>query len=339
MADAFLLLPDDERKEALQVAASKLNRPAHLLEKDVWVVWALRAMFRSPFGEHITFKGGTSLSKAYHVIQRFSEDVDLTIDIRWIAEDLVDADDPIPPTAPLARKWSEKIRAKLERLINDEIAPFVSSELARDGLLATVTVSSEKVFIGYAPVHQGTGYVEPRIVLEFGARSTGEPSEERNVVCEAASALPTLTFPDATPRAMRPERTFWEKATAIHVYCIKGRFRGGKGFARHWYDLVALDEASFGTSALADHALAEAVARHKAVFFVEKDATGAEIDYGRAVAGALRLVPTGAAATDLAKDYHDMVRDGLLTDGPPALAQLLEACRSIEQRANARSAR
>jgi len=77
MSDRFLNLSDAERREALGVAASNSGRPAHLLEKDVWVVWCLNALFSSPLGEHLVFKGGTSLSKAYGAIRRFSEDVDL----------------------------------------------------------------------------------------------------------------------------------------------------------------------------------------------------------------------------------------------------------------------
>jgi len=82
MAVDFLRLSATDRSEALKVAADRCRRPAHLLEKDVWVVWALAGLYGSSLGEHLVFKGGTSLSKAYKVIQRFSEDVDLTYDIR-----------------------------------------------------------------------------------------------------------------------------------------------------------------------------------------------------------------------------------------------------------------
>ena len=89
MADVFLQLSAGDRRDALGVAADRSGRPAHLLEKDVWVVWALATLYAVPLGEHLVFKGGTSLSKAYQVIRRFSEDVDLTYDIRAIAPDLV----------------------------------------------------------------------------------------------------------------------------------------------------------------------------------------------------------------------------------------------------------
>ena len=87
----FFELSANERLEALAQAANASGRPPHLLEKDVWVVWCLRHLFSAPYAPHLVFKGGTSLSKAYGVIQSFSEDVDLTYDIRAIAGDLIGA--------------------------------------------------------------------------------------------------------------------------------------------------------------------------------------------------------------------------------------------------------
>jgi len=101
MTEAFLGLSAPERSEALQVAAATSGRPLHVLEKDVWVVWTLSALFESDFREHLVFKGGTSLSKAYKAIERFSEDIDVTYDIRAIAKDLVEdasSDEPLPQT-------------------------------------------------------------------------------------------------------------------------------------------------------------------------------------------------------------------------------------------------
>lgn len=106
MSDKFLNLSDAERREALGVAASNSGRPAHLLEKDVWVVWCLNALFSSPLGEHLVFKGGTSLSKVYGAIRRFSEDVDLTYDIWAIAPDHLKTSEsnPVPQTRSQGKK-------------------------------------------------------------------------------------------------------------------------------------------------------------------------------------------------------------------------------------------
>jgi hypothetical protein len=83
----------------------------------------------------------------------------------------------------------------------------------------TVAAEGTNIYIDYDPLAAGTDYVPPRVKIEFGARSTGEPFEERQITCDAAEYLPDLEFPSAKPRVMLPKRTFWEKAAAVHVFC------------------------------------------------------------------------------------------------------------------------
>jgi hypothetical protein len=335
MPDNFLNLSDAERREALGVAASNSGRPPHLLEKDIWVVWCLNALFDSPLGEHLVFKGGTSLSKAYGAIRRFSEDVDLTYDIRAIAPDVVKSSDsnPVPENRSQIKRWSEQIRERLPIWVKDKALPTIVQRLTTEKLKAKVTVERDKLYLTYVPLETGSGYVSPSVMLEFGARSTGEPSQIHDVVCDAAAYLTELKFPTAQPRTMKAERTFWEKATATHVFCLQGKLRGER-FARHWYDLVRLDDAGIADVAFADRKLAEAVAEHKSWFFVAKDADGHVIDYHKAVNGDLKLVPEGAARVALDDDYRHMVEDGLLMDEPESFDALMERCADLEKRAN-----
>lgn len=332
----FFELSAGERLEALVQAANASGRPPHLLEKDVWVVWSLRHLFAAPYAPHIVFKGGTSLSKAYGVIQRFSEDVDLTYDIRAIAADLIgDAGTPLPASKSQEKKWSKEIRTRLADWVAAEVGPRLHHDLEEQGLPATVRVEGDKVFIDYAALTSGTGYVPSAVMLEFGARSTGEPSESRLVRCDAATHLSGVEFPEVTPQVMRAERTFWEKATAVHVFCAQGAFRGGERFARHWHDVTRLDAAGFADAAIADKALAKAVADHKSVFFAEKSPEGPLIDYHVATSGGLRLVPDDDALVKLADDYRHMVDDGLFLDEVESFDALLHQCRAIQEKANA----
>ncbi|MDP1649570.1 MAG: nucleotidyl transferase AbiEii/AbiGii toxin family protein [Rubrivivax sp.] len=332
----FFAQSREDQREALLAAAERSGRPLHLLEKDVWVVWALRQLFAGPHAQDLVFKGGTSLSKAYGVIRRFSEDVDPTYDIRAIAPDLIGkAQSPWPTSRSQEKKWSKTIRQRLADLASGRLAPEVAAALAEQGLPARVRAEGEQVFIDYEALGQGTGYVLPSVLLEFGARSTGEPNEPRPVVCDAAQHLPDVSFPEATPQVMRPERTFWEKATAIHVFCAQGNFRGGARFARHWHDVTRRDAAGFVDSAAADRALALAVAAHKSIFFAESTPDGAPIDYGAAVTGALALAPSGNARQTLAEDYQCMVEDGLLLDGAEPFAALLQRCQALADKVNA----
>jgi hypothetical protein len=333
----FFGLSREDQREALLVAAERSGRPLHLVEKDVWVVWALNHLFAGPHAKHLVFKGGTSLSKAYGVIRRFSEDVDLTYDIRAIAPDLVGkSESPWPTTRSQEKKWSKAIRQRLAELVAGELLPEITKELQAQGLPASARAEGEQIFIDYDALGQGTGYVRPSVLLEFGARSTGEPNEPKPVVCDAAAHLPDLSFPKATPQVMRAERTFWEKATAIHVFCAQGSFRGGARFARHWHDVTRLDAAGFADSAAADRELAQAVAAHKSVFFAESAPDGTTIDYAAAVNGELVLVPGGEARAALADDYQRMVDDGLLMEDAESFDNLLERCQALAHKVNTR---
>src|ERR1039458_9134853 len=204
MPETFLHLSAREKVNALRVGFSASGRPVHLLEKDVWVVWALSTLFESPLGTHLVFKGGTALSKAYKAIRRFSEDVDLTYDIRALAPQLVrnapDGLDAIPPSRSQEKKWSDEIRKELlPAWLRNSAHPIVQAGLA--GLpAATSRVTEGCIFIDYKPVVAASSYALPRVMLEFGARSTGEPSSVRPVRCDIEEYIPGVSFPVARDR-------------------------------------------------------------------------------------------------------------------------------------------
>ncbi|WP_366556654.1 nucleotidyl transferase AbiEii/AbiGii toxin family protein [Aquibaculum sediminis] len=334
MAEDFLQLSSRDRLDALGYVEAESGRPVHLLEKDVWVVWALATLFNAPVGKHLVFKGGTSLSKAYDAIRRFSEDVDLTYDIRALLPDVVShRGDALPPNRSQERRWTRMIRGRLDETIAKEIVPVLEHAIHHARLPAVIRVEGANVYLDYEAVAGGSGYVNPSVMLEFGARATGEPFALRNIRCDAADHLHQLEFPQALSKVMRVERTFWEKATAIHVFCCGGRLRGHR-IARHWYDLYCLDATGHAQPAIQSRDLAAAVARHKSLFFPEKDASGQAVNYHEAVRGALQLVPNGRAREVLAVDYGRMVDDGLLLDDALAFDELMLGCRQLERRAN-----
>ena len=291
----------------------------------------------SPFGNALTFKGGTSLSKAYHAIRRFSEDLDITYDIRAIAADLVESsgEDALPATRSQEGKWTKEIRRRLDQWVGDVALPAIDANLSEFSAIASVRAEGDRLFIRYEPLIANYGFVRPEVTVEFGARSTGEPREVRPIECDAAVHISEVSFPSASPFVMLAERTFWEKATAVHVFCRQQRTRGER-LSRHWYDLVRLDDAGIAETSLADRALATKVALHKAMFFREKDASGTWIDYEAAVTGDLQLVPLGPAYEALADDYQRMLSDGMLLDDEEQFDDLMAKCADIERRANLR---
>ena len=338
MPETYFSLTTADQVELLATAAARSGRPAHLLEKDVWVVWTLACLFSSPLAERLTFKGGTSLSKAYNVIDRFSEDIDLTCDIRRLLPDMVTEPEGIPPTSSQAAKWTKAVRSRLPQWIEESVVPLLLAELADNGMEATLAVSgkdNDSILVKYPPLRQGTGYVAPHIRLEFGARSTGEPCEVLPVVCDLTPLIPEIDFPQARPRVMKMERTFWEKATAIHVFCSQAKMRGSR-FARHWHDLLRLAATERIQASLDDKSWLEQVVRHKTMFFQEKDQAGTVIDYRECLTGHLCLVPDGVALEALQEDYNSMVQDGILLAQAPAFSAVLEQCARLQADINSR---
>ncbi|MCY4339021.1 MAG: nucleotidyl transferase AbiEii/AbiGii toxin family protein [Gammaproteobacteria bacterium] len=325
----------DDRRYALKAAQDKGRYRAFLLEKDIWVVVTLSALFDAPFADHLTFKGGTSLSKVWRVIRRFSEDVDITYDIRAFAPDLVAGSgaEALPPTRSQEKRWTRAIRTRLVEWVRDHAFPYVTERITQTGFEAEVRAEADSLFVSYEPLFEQVSFVRPEVKVEFGARSTGEPHKLLPVACDASAHLPNLVFPQARPNTMLAERTFWEKATAAHIYCRREKGRGER-LSRHWHDLARLDKSGIAVTALADKELAMSVARHKAIFFSEKDVRGERIDYQAAVSGDLQLVPSGTARAVLADDYARMVESGMLLDEHESFDALMEHCASLEARAN-----
>jgi len=336
VAEYFFDLSKKDRREALEYGRAQTGRPAHLLEKDVWVVWALRALFESPLSADLTFKGGTSLSKVYQVIDRFSEDIDLTCDIRKLIPDLISEGGELPASRSQAGKWTQAVRHRLPDWIMQKVQPVIDAAVARDRLSARLELGgleNDKLFLHYPALAQGTGYVASVVTLEFGGRATGEPHQVFQVTCDIAAHLAEVSFPTASPLVMSIARTFWEKATAAHVFCAQGRIRSER-YARHWHDLAAIARSPHFAAVIADRPVATAVARHKSHFFIEKDSGGQVIDYAAATIGRLNIVPEGGVRAALAKDYAAMLADEVMVGDALSFDELLEVCADLEAKVN-----
>ncbi len=144
--------------------------------------------------------------------------------------------------------------------------PILTERIKKSGLNAKVVENDDKIVLKYGAVSSGIEYTPPELLLEFDARSTGEPADRYTITGDISDWTKELRSPIARPRVMRLERTFWEKATATHVYCLRGVFRGGSRYAKHWYDLDCLDHTKIAAKAISDRVLAADVAKHKQHF-------------------------------------------------------------------------
>lgn len=335
MADYFFALSPDDQREALTFASTATGRPAFLLEKDLWVVWTLRALYESPLGTVLTFKGGTSLSKAYKAIDRFSEDIDLTYDIRELLPEQTRGG-AIPPNRSQMGKWTKVVEERLPPWIDAQVSPVIQEYLAREKLDASLKIGGTKndtLLLSYPALTEGPRYVNPVVKMEFGGRATGEPHSILAVQSDMEGFVPGVTFPSASPLVMSIARTFWEKATAAHVYCLQHEINGER-YARHWYDLDAISRGPHFATIVGDRKVAAAVAEHKSSFFRVNDAKGTLIDYTAATQGQLRLVPEGEAREALAADYAAMRDAGVLLNDAMTFDKLMQSCKEIEDRIN-----
>ena len=330
---AFLELAAEERKEILQTVSPQLARSASVLEKDIWVCWTLQALFSMPGAHPMAFKGGTSLSKVYGVIDRFSEDVDITLDYQAFEENFDPFAEGVSRTK--TKQFSERLKGYVHEYANDVVAPYLNGELAKlptaDQHAVEVDEGGEKIWVTYPSVLEGSDeYIRSQVLIELGGRNVIDPNETHTVSPYIAELTEGLVYPSNEVVVLSPERTFWEKATLIHVECNRDKLReSAERLSRHWYDLVMLAEHHTGKSAINNRELFEEVVRHKKVFFHTGYA-----DYDACLEGHLKLLPEAGTLKGLRGDYEKMVAAGMMYSAPPSFDEIVELIRSLESRVN-----
>jgi len=330
VTEAFLQLSPEEQADILQTRAAKLGRRAEHLEKDIWICWVLQGLFGMAGRLPMAFKGGTSLSKVYGAIRRFSEDVDVTVNYKSLDQSIDPFDPKVSRTA--REKYTELLRDKLADHTINVIWPHFENLLSQlpEKPMRPLKISEdgEKLFIPY-PSRFGQ---DENVFLEFGGRNVIVPNEERHLRPYIAAELPDLEFPEATVQVLSPRRTFWEKATLIHVACNRANPKlDADRQSRHWHDLAVLADHEIGKASMADRQLLADVVNHKSVFFRTSYA-----NYEACLSGGLRLIP-GKALLDAARgDYEKMIADGMFEGPPPSFDSIIARLEKLEREINAR---
>jgi Nucleotidyl transferase AbiEii toxin, Type IV TA system len=318
--DNFANEPPAQRAEAFQEAAARTGFSQAIVEKDFWVCWSLGKLFTLPsFGEYLIFKGGTSLSKAFNVIHRFSEDVDLSLDRAQLG--FVGDSDPDNPDLSGGKRKAllQDLQSAAEDCVNgpllSELQAALSEHLEQGFQLAADPDDAQTLLFTYPSGSAADGvhrYVKPIIRFEFGARGVQLPAEDRIIKPYLSEAIPDLfASPDTVARVLGIERTFWEKATILHMLFHQDADKPlADRMSRHYYDMAMLIGQPSKDRAMADLALLEEVAHHKSVFF-----KAAWASYETAKPGSLRLVPKAEIAKALKKDYGGM-REMIIGNAP-----------------------
>lgn len=322
-----------EQAELLQSLAPMMGRRAEILEKDIWLCQVLDILFQLPCRKPMAFKGGTSLSKVYKAIDRFSEDIDVTVDYRSL---VADAPELESITSNSQRsKLSDALKAALTTHVIDELVPALRAALASalptQSTSIEVSEDAEKLWVFYPSAVENTDtYVRPSILIEFGGRNSTLPQSTFAITPDIAEHVPDLALPMAQVSVLSAARTFWEKATLIHVECHRPSLRpSAERLSRHWYDLARLADHEVGQQALQDTDLLRDVLRIKETFY-----RSGFSHYDRCTMGGLRLIPDASLLEALRQDYQAMLAAQMFYGETLAFETIVERLRGLEAEIN-----
>lgn len=329
-----------DRLDLFLAAANRLGAPVGNIEKDFWVCWTLNALYRRrpAGGPRLLFKGGTSLSKAYGLIRRFSEDIDVTV----FRDDL----DQGASVEDLGRLSNKKRRAKLDEIrdtcrsyITGPLREVLSAALAEDtGGAGRIDVDADDpegqtLLVWYPKVEPGDGsYIRSAVRIESGAKSALDPNRPALILPYVADHIRDLDLSVANVTTIEAGRTFWDKVVITHGlrrwYERRGVLRQeGQRISRHYYDLHCLTMTEAGKAMIADLELAADCVAHARMFFDRPD-----YDLASAAPGSFAIAPVAGMVDSLRRDYANTV--GMIFGAAPPFDDILASVRALDKAAN-----
>ena len=278
------------------------------------------------------FKGGTSLSKVYSAINRFSDDVDVGFDYRHLGEKF----DPFLSGASRTGvdKFCDRLQLRVKQYAENVIIPafktaFEEATPEPNGIRTDEVC--EKIWFRYPSVAETGGpYIKREVLLELGSRLIAEPCETHTIVPDLAVLPERVGFPAARVAVMPLGKTLWEKITLIHVECNRARkTKIPERYSRHWHDVAVLFAHPVGKAALSDRLLLAEVVRHKKVFFHSSYAC-----YDECLRGRARLLPDSGKLLELKEDYKQMRESGILNKNALDFDTVIGRVCQVEEKVN-----
>lgn len=336
----FANLTAEEQVVYFEQTAEKMNLPGHLVEKDFWVCFTLHTLFSlGDFKDHLTFKGGTSLSKVYKVIERFSEDIDFAVS----RDCLGFGGDNAPDAGGISGKQQKKRlrelgEACLEK-IKSGLLPSLDANLKevlnRDDWSLDFKEDekhNQQIYFKYpqSSLTPETSYNPPYVRIELTAKPDNHPAESATILPYVAEHLASaIEKPEVVINVLKVERTFWEKVTILHQFHFQAD--AGKvapGFSRHYYDVVQLDTKGYSDSAIEQIELLSEVANHKNNFYRH---ALARYDLARNHK-TLELIPHDNIVSSIRTDYEEMQE--MMFGKTPTFDDILERLHALKRRIN-----
>lgn len=324
-------IKENDRKALFQNTAAKMGLTNAIIEKDFWVCFMLDYLFhRCEWKGHIAFKGGTSLSKSYGLIERFSEDIDLILDWRVIGFGL---DEPWEERSNTKQDlFNKEANSRTERFLKETFMPTVVTDLQKD-LNTSVNcyideTDPQTVVFAYNRSFSDNSIL-PVIRLEIGALAAWTPAEEKPITPYAAKEYPKLfNEPSTNILTVLPKRTFWEKVTILHREAYRPENKAfPTRYSRHYYDLYCMMNSPVKEEAFKDVELLDKVVKFKEKFYRCPWAR-----YDEARVGTMKLMPPERNIPALRDDYEHM--QNMIFGDKPDFDTILEGIKQLEKEIN-----
>lgn len=300
----FLQIPDTEKRRIYQDISNKMGLPPQAIEKDVWVTLMLRMIFSSIHADRFIFKGGTSLSKAFNLIDRFSEDIDLGIDRKYLG---FDGDLTPGQVRKLRRACHKYVSVELKEILGNRLTEFGVNPKTYDLIVENEQVSDqdpETIQVNFKSLFDEVSYLANNIKIEISARSLIEPNQTVLIQSwidkqyEGASFVADSFEVIATD----PRKTFLEKLILLHEEFQKPteKIRFVR-MSRHFYDINQILNSEFGQEALRDNELFESIIAHRKAIIPAKNT-----NYDLITLNTLKVIPPGEYLKNYEADYKEM---------------------------------
>ena len=330
MKNNYFNLSAAEQRLIIEQTATRLSLPKQAVEKDLWVTAMLQIMFSMPCAGNLVFKGGTSLSKVWGLINRFSEDIDLAIDRKQFNLE-----------GDLSKKNVKKLRKASSLFVKEELChqlqdavnqtPLVDMcqiEAQPDGIGESTYPEPRILFIRYQSVFDDKlSYIEPIIKIEAGSRSLLEPAEDKVINSMVETTLPTIstTLENSLIRTAVAEKTFLEKAFLIHeLFSVSNTVEAHRR-SRHIYDLHMMMQKGIADKAIHDDDLWETISHHRSTLTSMQG-----VDYTPDVRDRIQLVPPKDCQDNWRNDY-ELMTGAMIYGAKPTFAELLSSMNNLEQ--------
>lgn len=306
MNTTWLTLPIERRIDILNQATEFTGLPVVAIEKDWWVTLVLNACFFLPYNEHLIFKGGTSLSKAWNLIERFSEDIDLALDRKYLGFE-----------GDISKTQIRKLRTKSCEFISTVFVEDLKkvftewNAINECSIIAQAVKDTDKdpqiIEIHYQSVLDTERYLPQKVLIEVGSRSLTEPTEKREINSIFSSLFPNLNFTDKpfSIATVLPQRTFLEKVFLLHEEFSQAseKIRTNR-LTRHLYDLEKLMDTEHGIEALQNITLYNNIVAHREKFNAIRG-----IDYANHTPDKISIIPPDSIIEQWREDYQAMTRN------------------------------